>query len=263
MKQTILNQSQLNTLENALLHFGNVVSVDELATLLPSKSPEYRRTYVKGLADAGWLVRVKRGTYQIAEMSSLGTLSLSRFVVAQIILPDSYVSFESALQHWGMYDQMLGVVTSVALQQYPSTEVEGTRYRYVKTSQAYFYGWQVEEINQHQVRIALPEKALLDMVQFHRSRLSLSLVREKLAAYYHQLDFERLEELLLRANLTTLRIWGHLLDQLGLDTAQLWARSSESTSVSKVTRHSQVYDAKWRLYYNQNKSTFDPILPKD
>jgi len=249
MKRTVLTQNQLSILEEALLRFGDVVTFNNLAELLSDKSDGYKRTFVKGLADAGWLVRIKRGLYQIAEMSSLGTLSLSRLVIAQILLPESYVSFEAALQYWGLHDQLMGTVSSVALQQYGPAQVEKTRYRYVKTSAAYFYGWQTVEIGQRQVRVALPEKALIDMVQFHRSALSLSLVAEKLSVFQYQIDFEKLEEFLLRANLTALRVFGHLLDQGSLDTSRLWARSSESTSVSKATRQSAKYDAQWRLYH--------------
>ncbi len=248
MKRTILTQTQLHVLEQALLTHGNVVAFADLATLLPDKSDAYRRTFVKNLADAGWLVRHKRGVYQIAELSSLGASTLSRFAVAQILAPESYVSFESALQHWGLYDQLLAVVTSVCLQQHSAATVEGVRYRFVKTTAAYYYGWQMVEISHRQVRMAQPEKALIDMIQFHRTQLSLSLVVEKLAEYRRQLDFDRLEAFLLRANLTTLRIWGHLLDAAGVDTARLHGRSAASTSVSRATPHAHRYDARWRLY---------------
>ncbi len=248
MKRTILTQAQLQLLEQALLAHGNVVTADNLAALLPEKSAASRRTCIKSLADAGWLVRIKRGVYQIAEMSSLGTSSLSRFAIAQLLAPDSYVSFESALQHWGLYDQLLASVTSVSLRQCSPAVVEGTRYRFVKTTSAYFFGWQMVEIDHRQVRIAHPEKALIDMVQFHRTQLSLSLVAEKLVAERRQLDFDRLQAFLLRTNLTTLRIWGCLLDAAGVDTARLHARAGLSTSVSRATPQAVSYDARWRLY---------------
>lgn len=248
MKRTILTQAQLQLLEQALLTQGNVVTFADLAGLLPGRSDAYRRRFIKGLADAGWLVRLKRGTYQITELSSLGAPTLSRFAIAQLLAPDSYVSFESAWQHWGWYDQLLATVTSVALRQSAATVVEGTRYRFVKTSPAYYYGWQMVEISHRQVRMAFPEKALIDMIQFHRTRLSLSLVAEKLATERDQLDLDRLQAFLLQANLTTLRICGWLLDVAGVDTTRLHERARASTSVSRATPQAATYDAKWRLY---------------
>jgi predicted transcriptional regulator of viral defense system len=248
MKRTLLTQAQLQLLEQALVAHGDVVAFADLAGLLPDRSDAYRRTFIKGLADAGWLVRLKRGVYQIAELSSLGAPTLSRFAIAQILVPDSYVSFESAWQHWGLYDQLPATVTSVALRQYAPVGIEGMRYRFVKTTPAYYYGWQMVEISHRQVRMAQPEKALIDMVQFHRSRLSLSLVAEKLATERGQFDFDRLQAFLLQANLTTLRICGWLLDAVGVDTARLHERARAATSVSQATPQAVSYAAKWRLY---------------
>lgn len=235
---------------------GGVVTFADLATLLPDKSDAGKRTFIKSLVDAGWLVRIKRGVFQIADMSSLGSLSISRLAVAQIIAPDSYVSFEAALQHWGLHDQLPATVTSVALQQRRPVVIEGIRYRYVKTVETYWYGWQIVELSQRQVRVAYPEKALVDLVQFHRSLLSLSLVAEKLTDYSRQIDLNRLEAFLLRANLTTLRIGGYLLDQAGTDTARLHQRSEASTSVSRAAAGSDTFVARWRLYV-------DPLMTSE
>jgi predicted transcriptional regulator of viral defense system len=240
-------------LEQALMIYGSVVTFADVAALLPDKSDAYKRTLVKSLVDAGWLVRIQRGVYQIAEMSSLGSLSISRFAVAQILVPESYVSFEAALQHWGLYDQLPATVTSVALQQYGPLVVQGIRYRFVKTVETYFNGWQTVEISQRRVRIAYAEKALIDMVQFHRTSLSLSLVVEKLAENHRQIDLDRLKTFLLRANLTTMRIWGYLLEAVGADMASLQDRSASSTSVSRATPRSNIFVAKWRLY-------IDPVM---
>jgi predicted transcriptional regulator of viral defense system len=251
MKRTVLTQTQLNILEEALLRFGLVVTIDDLAELMSDKRPGYRRKIVKSLVDSGWLVRIKRGVYQIADMSSLGTLSLSRLAVAQILLPDSYVSFEAALQHWGMYDQLLAGIGSVSRQPYYGPDqVDGVRYVFVKTTDVYFYGWQTVEIDQQHVQVATAEKALIDMVQFHRSTLSLSIVREKLETYSHQIDFDQLVHFLLRANLTTQRIFGHLFDQIGWDTTSLHSQLPSSSSVSRMTPSSGIFDARWRLYYD-------------
>jgi predicted transcriptional regulator of viral defense system len=253
MKRTVLNQTQLEILEQALVVYGSVVTFVDLAALLPDKSDAYKRTLIKSLVDAGWLVRIQRGLYQIAELSSLGSLSISRFAVAQILVPESYVSFEAALQYWGLYDQLPAAVTSVALQQHGPVKVEGMRYRFVKTVSTYFYGWQTVELSQRQVRIAHAEKALIDMVQFHRTSLSLSLVVEKLAENRRQLDLDRLKTLLLRSNLTTVRIWGYLLDAAGVDTTSLQERSANSTSASRATSRSNTFIARWRLY-------IDPVM---
>lgn len=257
MKRASLTRSQLNILENALLRYGNVVTTAELTSLISAQTDARKRQVVKQMADAGWLVRIKRGLYQIADLSSLGMLTLSRYTVAHLLVEESYVSFEAALQFHGMYDQLPGAVTSVSLKQYPTVTLEDIRYQYIKTSEKYYFGWEEVHLDGRVSKIATPEKALIDLVQFHRSRLSVNLVAEKLAVYQQSLDFDRLRAFLLRSNLATLRIFGLLLDTLGVDTQDIWEFSRRSTTVSRLTANSSQHDSRWKLMYDME--TVAPI----
>ena len=139
MKQAVLNRTQLDVLENALIRHGNIVTFADLAPLIPAQAAANKRQFVKQMADTGWLVRIKRGLYQIAELSTLGMLTLSRYTVAQLLVEESYVSFETALQYHGMYDQLPGAVVSVARQQHAEVILEGIRYRTIKTSDKFYW----------------------------------------------------------------------------------------------------------------------------
>ena len=164
MKRTSLTQSQVRVLEDALVQHGNIVAFADLAPLIPVQSPANKRRVVKQLVDAGWLVRIKRGLYQIAALSTLGMLTLSRYTVAQLLVDESYISFETALQYHGMYDQLPAAVTSVGIKQYPDVTLEGIRYQYIKTSEKYYFGWQEIEFDGSLRKVATPEKSP------HRSR---------------------------------------------------------------------------------------------
>jgi len=67
------------------------------------------------------------------------------------------------------------------------------------------------------------EKALIDLIQFHRSRYSTDLVLEKLLAFQNDIEHQRLVEFALKANLTTRRIAGFLMDFTGMDSSELHA----------------------------------------
>src|SRR6478672_2950098 len=203
MKQTILNQAQLTVLEKLLAQVGPVVTFDQVAEFLPASTAAGRRQFVHRLVKAGWLVRIKKGLYQVADLSSLGTLTLSRYAVAQLLVPESYISFESALQYHGLYDQLQRGTSSVALKQHATVELNGYTYVYVKTTAKSFYGWQEQTIDGQLVKMATPEKALIDMIQLHRTEYSTDVVREKLANYHDDLDWPTLYAYLARANLTT------------------------------------------------------------
>lgn len=250
MKRTSLTQTQQEVLEHALVRHGAIVTTADLADLIPLEDAGQKRRFVKQMADTGWLVRIKRGLYQIADLSSLGMLTLSRYTIAQLLVEESYVSCEAALQFHGMYDQLPATVTSVARTQYPTVTLEGIAYQYIKTSDKYYFGWEEVSLDGRTNKIATAEKALIDLVQFHRTRLGVNLVAEKLAVYRDDLNMARLQAFLLRSNLATLRIFGLMLDQLEIDTRALWEVSRHSTTASRLTAASELHDGRWRLYYD-------------
>lgn len=249
MKRTVLNQAQLAVLEQLIAQMGQVVTFSQIVPFLPVAQPAQQRRFVHQLVQAGWLVRIKKGLYQVADLSSLGTLTLSPYTVAQLLAPESYVSFELALQYHGLFDQLLNGTLSVSLKQYQTVELQGFAYQYVKTTPKYFYGWQEHALDGRLVKIAAPEKALLDMIQYHRTEYTADVVLEKLQEHQGTLDLAVLQSYLLSANLTTQRIFGFFLDTLQLDSTPLWRSARQSPAVSKLTPDSPAYNAKWRLYY--------------
>lgn len=167
------------------------------------------------------------------------------------MVEDAYISFEVALHHHGLYDQLLANINSISLKQYKSTTIEGITYNFIKTQQHYFYGWDEHVIDGQSVKIASPEKALIDLLQFHRSRYSVDLVLEKLRDFRDDLSQEKLIQFALQTNLTTRRVLGFLLDCIEADSSQLHTSvlgRKSTTSISKTEE--KRYNHKWRLYYD-------------
>jgi predicted transcriptional regulator of viral defense system len=156
-----------------------------------------------------------------------------------------------------MYAQLPGTVTSISRKQHPTVTLEGIDYCFIKTGEKFYFGWETAQVDGRFAKIATPEKALIDLVQFHRTRLSVNLVAEKLAVYENDLDFEKLTAYLQRSTLATLRIFGLLLDKLGVDTQELWAFSRCSTTVSRLAADSSQRDSRWHLMYDGE--TLTPI----
>lgn len=250
MTSAVLNTTQLAFLEELIVHFGQVVTYEQVAPLLPASGAMAKRQFVSRLVSAGWLVRIKKGVYQVADVSSLGTLTLSRYAIAQILAPGSYVSFEGALQFHGFYDQLLQATTSVTLSQRPAVTLQDYHYRFVKTSEKSYFGFQEQIVDGQKALIASPEKAIVDMIQLHRSRHSTDWVAEILLEQQNRVDQKRLLGYLLRCNLTTQRIFGLLFDTIGFPyDQQLVDSAQQGQATSKLTPESNDYNAKWRLYY--------------
>lgn len=253
VKHTILSQKDHNLLENLLAKYGDVVQFENVVQVAKvyTTNRQSIRNWVNKLTQTGWLVRLQRGTYVISSMESLGAVTLSSLTVAQIIEPQSYISFEAALQHHGMFDQMLKIIRSVALKKETEKTIKDIQYRFVCTTQEQFYGFSEEKLDNRLVKIATVEKALLDLLHFHRSLYTVDIVQEKFREHSADINLQRLIELLHRQTVTVQRIVGFILDQIKYDTNQIYALVKSDRSISKMTADSIEFSAKWRLYYHQ------------
>jgi predicted transcriptional regulator of viral defense system len=250
MKQTILSAKQSELLENLIVKHGQLVTSHQIFEEA-SASWDYKqlKNLITKLVKNGWLIRIKRGLYAISDLSSRGSLTISPIVVANLLVADSYVSFESALSQYGMFDQLILKTVSVSLKEYKSVRVAGLDYSFVKTKPKYFFGWQDIQVDNNTARVATAEKAIIDMVNFHKSHYSIDLVIEKLSEHRNDLDLARLNDYLSKFPLTTVKIFGLAFDFLGIDSDGL------SKLVSKRGTHWMIpgdkkFNSKWRLYYN-------------
>ena len=73
---TILNSTQLSFLEEVIGRFGLFVTYEKIAPYIPVRDEVGKRQFVSRLSQAGWLVRIKKGVYQIADLTSLGVVTL-------------------------------------------------------------------------------------------------------------------------------------------------------------------------------------------
>ena len=250
MIQTILTAKQSELLENLIARHGQVVTAsqvfDEAGRYWDYKQA---KNMITRLVKNGWLIRIKRGMYAISDLASRGYLTLSPYVVANLLVSESYVSFESALQHYGMFDQMTRKIVSVALKMYKSTVLNQVEYRFVTTQPRYYFGWQDVRVGEQTARIATPEKALIDIVHYHRSQYAIDLVIEKLTEHRGDLDFTRLDEYLSRCSLTTMKIFGLIFDLLGINSDRLYG-IAKTTGTHWMIPGDKKFNARWRLYYD-------------
>lgn len=250
MKRISLTTNESESLESALIKYGNVVTFDQLSNFF-DEDRRYTRIRINKLVKQGWLKRVKKGVFVISDLSSRGSLSISHKAIVNLLVREAYISFETALQHHGLYDQLLASINSVSMKQYKSTTIDNTIFNFIKTQQRYFYGWEIEDIDGQSVKIAHVEKALIDLIQFHRSRYSTDLVLEKLSEFKSDISHRRLTEYALKANLTSRRILGFLMDYVEMDNEEIMTSVYNRSSVSFINNtEDSKYNHKWRLYYD-------------
>lgn len=138
-----------------------------LAILSGYKDP--RRKLV-GLVNKGIFEPIKQGVYLASP--KLGLRPYSKEILANLIYGPSYISLESALQHYGFIPEQVFTTTSVCLGRGRSfsTPVGEFEYHHVK-SLIYPAGVMIKEIGPNAYyHIATGEKAMLDFIYIRESK---------------------------------------------------------------------------------------------
>ena len=119
------------------------------------------------------------------------------FLVANALMPGSYVSGQSALAFYGLIPEYVARTTSVTTTR-PQLWDGGYQFRHIAAS--LFFGYQLAQLPQGQKAfVATPEKALLDLAHFTTGSDSPDYLRELRLQNLERLDPGRLNEFAQRA----------------------------------------------------------------
>ena len=262
MKQTILSTKQNELLENLIGKYGLIVTSNQIVKAAEDNwDYKQAKNIITKLTKNGWLIRIKRGLYAISELTGRGFLSLSPYLVANLLVRDSYVSFESALQYHGMFDQLMKKTISVSLKTYKATKLYNMECNYVKTKESLHFGFEEAQVENKMARIATAEKALIDMINFHKSKLTIDVVIEKIINHKQDLDFNRFNEYLIKFSGTTIKIFGLIFDLLGINSTQLRELINNKRGTHWMLAGDKKFNAKWRLYYDEYFDRYKLWLP--
>ena len=252
MKKTTLATKDSDLLEKLIIKYGKVVTANQIEAEA-KHTWDYQQTHnrIQQLVKNGWLIRIKRGLYVITDLSSRGFLSVSPYAIANLLVEESYISFEAALAYRGMFDQFTGQFTSISLKQYKVTDLDSIQYRFTKTQQKMFVGWETVEIENMLAKIAFAEKALVDLIHFRKGKYVVDLVTEKLQNYQEDLDTDKLFKYASLASLKTMKVLGFVFDLLGMNSEQFFQSISNSRSTHRMSPDDKTFNSKWRLYYDK------------
>ena len=251
MKHTLLNFKQAELLEDLIAKYGQVVSSSQIYDLFAVKLGKQQvKNMITQLVKHGWLIRIKRSCYEIASLSSRGFSQLSPYKVANLLAKNSYVSFATALNYYGFFNQLTSEVLSLSLKRQRAVKIDQTTYSFVQSKADYFFGWQEVEFDQHLVKIARPEKALIDLIHFHRSRHAVDLVIEVIRDQQHDLCMLSCQTYLAKMSITTIKIFGLIFDLLGIDSSALYDSIEARRGTHRMFADADKFNAKWRLYYD-------------
>ena len=253
-KNTILTEKRLSDIEEIIASSGNIVTAKDIHKVLGKKYSKFAlKKKIYQLKEKGWFVPLRRGLYFISDISSRGFVNISPVVIAGAFDKDSYVSLDSALSYYGLFEQMLRTVSSVTKLKTKKYVFQNNTYRYMKINKKLYFGFKTENIEGYYAKVAELEKVILDYLYFKNDTYSIDLVLEKLQKAKNIIDVKKLFIYARKFPETTKRKLGFILDLLKMDTKDLH-KTIKTKGYSKLTANSKKFNSKWRLYY-ENRFT--------
>ena len=163
----LLNGMQTLTEQLIDRGFNNRVIVDSQLARLITGTPQRRHSLVNRALKAGELLRLRRGTYLLAE--KYRDYAAHPFALAQAYVPGSYVSFETALAWHGWIPEAVYITASVTPGRksyaYDHPQLGSFSFHPLATRAGFFLELvDREQINGQTMLIARPVRALMDLV---------------------------------------------------------------------------------------------------
>ncbi|MFO7821976.1 MAG: hypothetical protein R6V56_08005 [Lentisphaeria bacterium] len=183
---------------NALLKLIGKRPWFDLATVvqIADEPREQLQTQLYRWCRAGKLLPLRRGMYAFAE--EYRRVSIAPAELANDLYSPSYLSLQWALSYYGLIPEKAVTFTSVTTRQTKRFRNDFGMFTYRHLKPDVFFGAQALRMNGHDVRIAKPEKALLDLWYLEPGNWS----RERMAEMRFQnmdiLDLKCLAEFALR-----------------------------------------------------------------
>ncbi len=169
--------------------------------------------------------------------------------IAQALNQNSYISLSSALFYYGLIDQLLHTITAITTTRTRRYQFQGFTFKFSKVRKDFYFGFSDKRVEGKLIKIAEPEKVVLDYLYLQRDAYSLNTLWEILTTHTDEFDFSKLQKYAMRCNLTLRRITGFLLDKFEADSAKLYDSVNNQQGYSRLTSESKNFNAKWRLYY--------------
>lgn len=177
----------------------SLFTLKTLRDILEIKKESTMFSVVKKLLRAGVLIKIERNKYLLKEAK------VNDFALANFIYQPSYVSFESALNFYGILSQFPYEVSSATVRKTIGKIFQDKAFVYTHIKKDLFWGYEKKE----DFIIAFPEKALLDQLylvakgykrinldEYDLSKISISRLKKYLNKYPETRQFKSAAKIL-------------------------------------------------------------------
>jgi predicted transcriptional regulator of viral defense system len=181
--------------ENLLALVGDQPFFETGLLLAGNVDPAHVRRQLSRWARSGRVRQLRRGLYTLAPPYQ--NIVPHPFLIANALMPGSYVSLQSALAFYGLIPEYTPRTLSVTTLR-PSQWGGGFHFQHIASH--FFFGYQLVELSQgQQAFVATPEKALLDLAHLTPKSDSPKYLSQLRLQNMECLDLARLNEFAERA----------------------------------------------------------------
>jgi len=157
-------------------------------------NPREIRRQISRWRQAGKIYQLRRGLYCLAP--PFQKVNPHPFLVANRLIPASYVSLQSALAYYGMIPEHVPVTTSVTTVLPAQWETPLGNFDFRRIQVDFFDDYRLVDLGEKQRSfVATPEKALLDLIYLESGSDSFDYLAELRLGNLNRLDWQFLEHL--------------------------------------------------------------------
>ncbi len=195
-------------------------------------SPGYVRQALHYLAKAGWIARLRRGTYALSGAVP-GSLPLHEFEIAMALVRPAAISHWSALSYHGLTEQtprhVFVLTSSRSVPRLrgkkklgePGYPVGNTVFRFVQVKPERFFGIEEVWVEEARIKITDPERTLIDGLTAPEYFGDLSEVLHAFEMRKPKLELERIIGYALKFDAATAKRLGWVLEHQGVKLSRL------------------------------------------
>lgn len=220
------------------------------------------RKVLSELAKERRLIRLKREVYLYVPEGYQENWTASNFWIGANLVQPYAISFWSALNHWGLTEQMpkrTYIQTNKGIVSY-YTNILGSEYQFIRLNLRRFFGITQIWVANHQVNITDPEKTLVDCLAFPAYCGGMSEVAKGLYNFYQTNQTKNIVEYAQKMGQPVLKRLGYLLEILEisseeeLDKIKSLINNPNSVILEPLlpAKNSQ-WNSKWKLEVNITK----------
>ncbi len=212
----------------------------------------YLRKILYRLEKKGMIERVARGKYIVIPLGGeKGKYTLHEFIIGSLIVSPYAISYWSALNYYGLTEQIPSTVflQTTVWKKKQEIEIFGVKYKIVRVKKEKFFGIRKEWIEETEVNITDREKTIIDCLD--KPQYCGGIVEVAKALRDKRLKKEKLVQYAIKiGNSGVIRRLGFLCDYLGIKIDLTPPETRNYLLLDPTMPEKRNKNAKWRLVIN-------------